>query len=69
MHNKTKTKTGVPMCIHTVKDAYYNLLLIVSGDPEDRTLRIVEEDTLVGNVMRERGRIICEKEMLGINVK
>lgn len=57
------------MCIHTVKDAYYNLLLIVSGDPEDRTLRIVEEDTLVGNVMRERGRIICEKEMLGINVK
>lgn len=57
------------LCIHTVKDAYYNLLLIVSGDPEDRTLRIVEEDTLVGNVMRERGRIICEKEMLGINVK
>lgn len=57
------------MCIHTVKDVYCYLPLIVSGDPEDRTLRIVEEDTLVGNVMRERGRIICEKELLGIKVK
>nr|XP_011451961.2 uncharacterized protein LOC105345516 [Crassostrea gigas] len=38
------------------------------GDPEDRTLRIVEEDTLVGNVMRERGRIICEKELLDFMV-
>ncbi|XP_061169233.1 uncharacterized protein LOC133178542 [Saccostrea echinata] len=34
------------------------------GDPDDRTLRKVEEDTLVGNVMRERGKIICERELL-----
>ncbi|XP_048727083.1 uncharacterized protein DDB_G0275933-like [Ostrea edulis] len=34
------------------------------GDPDDRTLRKVEEDTMVGNVMRERGRNRCEKELL-----
>nr|XP_022307288.1 uncharacterized protein LOC111113356 [Crassostrea virginica] len=34
------------------------------GDPDDRTLRKVEEDTLVGSVMRERGKAICEKQLL-----
>lgn len=43
--------------------------MIVLGDFEDRILWIVEEDMLVGNVMREWGCIICEKELLGKNDK
>ena len=40
-------------------------ILCFLGDPDDRTLRKVEEDTLVGSVMRERGKAICEKQLLG----
>ena len=44
-------------------------ILCCLGDPDDRTLRKVEEDTLVGSVMRERGKAICEKQLLGKKIK
>ena len=44
-------------------------ILCFLGDPDDRTLRKVEEDTLVGSVMRERGKAICEKQLLGKKTK